>query len=142
MTVRIRIVLKLVNRRFKLVALMLTLAVMGTPLAALANCNPKFAVAGHCGGEHCPMMMHMRQAAGTQVSEMPTGDGSCCRISGLPVSVAKPAVPTQMKAYVLSPTAQTVVAMVPVTFSPADGPPAPVLVPSSSPQAVLCTFLV
>jgi len=131
-----------VNRRFKLVAMLLSLVLFGSPLVAVANCNPKVAMAVHCCG-HCPMMMpgHMGRTATYQVSATPMADGSCCQVSNPPESTAKPTTVPEVKTFVSSSTPQTVAAFMPVVSSPAEGPPATILFPSMS-QAVLCTFLV
>lgn len=132
---------KLMNRLFKLVALLLAVVLFGTPLLALARCSAKLSAAGHCGGEDCPMMMHARQATTTQLSGIPSGNGSCCKVSTLPENAIKPAVTQAKAALQLSATVQTPSAIVPLVLSLAEGAPVPLLEPSSSPQAVLCTFL-
>jgi len=129
------------NRLFKLVALSVGVALFGSPLLALANCNPKSATSGRCGGEDCPLMTKSRQTATTHVSEVPSGDHSCCRIAGLPDSAVKPAAihgKTSVEAFGV----ENVTAVVPVVFFQPKALPMPVLASSRSLQAVLCTFLV
>lgn len=130
------------NRFVKLAAAMLALMLFGTPLVALVNCSPKAAMAGHCGGEHCPMMQ-ARQHSDTQISEVPSGDGSCCQISSLPPSTVKPAVTNEARTCLQPPSSQTVaVAAVAPIVASAQGPPVAILAVGPPPQAVLCTFLV
>ena len=129
------------NRLFKLVALCVGVALLGSPLLALANCNPKFATSGRCGGEDCPMMSRSRQTASAHVSEVPSSDHSCCRIAGLPESAVKPAA-IHGKSSVEPFAVQNVTAVVPVVFFQLKALPVPVLASSRSLQAVLCTFLV
>ena len=129
-----------VNRFGKLAAASLALLLFATPLAALANCGAKAVMAGHCGGEHCPMM-HARQQSNTQISEAPSGDGSCCQMSSLPLGTAKPAV-TKIRISLQPATAQTsAIATAPVAVQ-ALGPLGAVLVFGPPPQALLCTFLI
>jgi hypothetical protein len=131
-----------VNRFVKLAAAMLALMLFGTPLVALVNCSPKAAMAGHCGGEHCPMM-HARQHSDTQISEAPSGDSSCCQMSSLPPSAANPAVTNEARVSLQPPTSQTLsVATAMPILAAAQGPPAESLLAVGPPQAVLCTFLV
>lgn len=130
------------KRSLKLVALLLAVVLFGTPLLALARCNAKLAAAGHCGGEDCPMMMHARQATTTQFSEIPSGDGSCCKVSALPEKAMKLAVTQARVTAQPLPAAETFVSPVPVVLSLAEGVPVPLLQPNFSPQAVLCTFLI
>jgi hypothetical protein len=127
-----------VKHLIKVVAFMLAAVLIGTPLAAFAKCDQGAAMAGCCTGQRCPMMMHMPTA---QVSQMPAQDGSCCQVSPLPTRATKPAVARQEKTSVQLLTPQTVIAVVPPRSSTAEAPPLPD-VPSNSPQAVLCTFLV
>ena len=130
------------NRLFKLAAAMLALVLFATPLAAFANCSPKAAMAGHCGGEDCPMMQ-ARQQSGMQVSEAPSGDGSCCQMSSLPPSRTKPAVANETKASAEPPSSQSLAIVVTApTMAATAGPPMAVLAVGPQPQAVLCTFLV
>jgi hypothetical protein len=128
----------------KLVAALLLLVLFGTALVAVANCSPKLAMAGHCGGEHCPMIvMHARQQANTQVSEIPSGKGSCCKVTNTPVAIFTPAIAPGSQVTVqpddiqtgtipgslLSTSAPAILTDVSATIAP-------------SPQALLCTFLV
>lgn len=128
------------NRSVKLAATVLALVLFAMPLAALAKCQS--GMAGHCGGEDCPMM-HARQHSETQISEAPSGDGSCCQISSLPSSSTKPAVTNEARASVEPPSSQspTIVAAAPIMAS-TTGPPVAPLAVGPPPQAVLCTFLV
>lgn len=130
------------KRSLKLVALLLAVVLFGTPLLALARCNAKLAAAGHCGGEDCPMMMHARQATTTQFSEIPPGNGSCCKVSTPLEKAIKPAVSQAETTAQPSPTAETFVSLVPAVSSLAESVPVPLLQPNFSPQAVLCTFLI
>ena len=131
------------NRFVKLAAAMLALMLFGTPLVALVNCSPKAAMAGHCGGEHCPMMQ-ARQHSDTQISEVPSGDGSCCQVSNLPPTTAKPAVTTESRTSLQLPSSQILAfAAAAPMLAALQGPPVESLVAvGSPPQAVLCTFLV
>jgi hypothetical protein len=130
-----------VNRFVKLAAAMLALMLFGTPLVALVNCSPKAAMAGHCGGEHCPMMQ-ARQHSDTQISEVPSGDGSCCQMSSLPPSTAKPALTNEARVSLQPADSQTfAIAAAPIMASTA-GPRMAILAVGPPPQAVLCTFLV
>lgn len=127
------------NWRFKLVAVLLGLALLGSPMLALVRCTPKVAV-GHCG-EDCPMMMHSRQASTSQVSENASRDGSCCQVSRLPENGMKPAATTPAGSLQAS-VGEVAVALLPVIASLAEELPAQLLKPRSSSQAVLCTFLI
>ncbi len=127
------------NRFGKLAAATLALLLFGTPLVALVNCTHKAALARHCGGEHCPMM-RARQHSGAQVSEAPAGDGSCCQMSSLPPSSAKPAVTNEARVSLQPASSQTLVVAPPAVV--ASAPPVAVLAASPSPQVLLCTFLV
>jgi len=128
-----------VNRFSKLAAASLALLLFATPLTALANCSAKAAMAGHCGGEHCPMM-HAQQS-NTQISEAPSGDGSCCQMSSLPPGMAKPAVTNEIRISLQPATAQTPAMATAPVVAQAPGPPAVVLA-VGRPQALLCTFLI
>ena len=130
-----------VNRFGKLAAASLALLLFAIPLTALANCSAKAAMAGHCGGEHGPMMQ-ARQQSNTQISEAPSGDGSCCQMSSLPPGRAKPAVTNEIRISLQSATAQIpTIALAPVAAQ-ALGPPRAVLAVGPPPQALLCTFLI
>lgn len=129
------------NRAIKLVAAMLALVLFGTPLVALVNCSSGTAVAGHCGGEDCPMMQG-RQTSGVQISEVPSGDGSCCQLSSLPPSQASPAVTNEGRVSVQPGGSQTLLIAALPTVASIQGPPATVVAVGAPPQAVLCTFLV
>ena len=128
----------------KFAAALLVLVLFGTPLVAVANCSRKLAMAAHCGGERCPMMMmHARQQANTQVSEVPSGQGSCCKVTTIPPTTLTPAITPGNQSTVQADDRQT--ATVPGSRLAA---PAPAMrndvlaAAASSPQAVLCTFLV
>lgn len=128
------------NWRFKFVAALLSLALFGSPLLAVVRCTPKMARASHCGDD-CPMMMHSRQAASSEVSENASRDASCCQVSSLPQNEMRPAATTPAS-FLRAPAAEVVVALMPAIASFAEALPAQVLKPSSSSQAVLCTFLI
>lgn len=128
------------NWRFKLVAVLLGLALSGSPILALVRCTPKVAAASHCGDD-CLMMMHSRQASTSQVSENASRDGSCCQVSRLPENGMKPAATTPAGSLQAS-VREVVVALLPVVASFAEELPAQLLKPRSSSQAVLCTFLI
>ena len=130
-----------VNRFGKLAATSLALLLFATPLAAFANCGAKATMAGHCGGEHCPMM-HARQQSNTQISEAPSGDGSCCQMSSLPPGMAKPAVTNEIRISLQPATAQTPAMATAPAVAQAPGPPAAALAVGPRPQALLCTFLI
>lgn len=128
------------NSRSKFVAAVLGLLLFGTPLFALANCGSKTAMA-HCGGDDCPMM-HLQQQPGTQVSGVPSGDGSCCRISTAPLSATQVALPNGVKVSLQQPTVH-VVAMSPDRLvAPNEGPPGVSQVASPPLRTLLCSFLV
>jgi hypothetical protein len=129
-----------VNRLVKLAAALLALMLFGTPLVALVNCSPKAVVAGHCGGEHCPMM-HARQPSNPQFSEAPSGDSSCCQASSLPPGSAKAAATNAVRVSLQPASSQTfAVAPAPVAAS-AQGRLVAVLAVGPAPQALFCTFL-
>ena len=129
------------RRSFKLVALILSVALFAAPLLTLANCNPKLTKSGHCRGEDCPMMTQSRQTPTTQISQAPSRDSSCCRIASLPANKVKPAaIPEKLSVEPLM--AQMVGEAVASAFAPEESPSAPVMMSSSSLQAVLCMFLV
>jgi len=133
--------MRTVNRLVKLAAASLALLLFATPLAAFANCGAKAAVAGHCGGEHC-LMIHARQQSNTLISEVPSGDSSCCQMSGLPPGTAKPAVTNNTRLSLQPATAQIpTIALAPVVAQ-ASGQPVAVLAVGPPPQALLCTFLI
>lgn len=127
------------NWRFKLVAVLLGLALFGSPMLALVRCTPKVA-ASHCGDD-CPMMMHSRQESTSQVSENASRDGSCCQVSRLPENGMKPAATTPA-GFLQASVGEVVVALLPVVASIAKELPAQLLKPRSSSQAALCTFLI
>lgn len=130
-----------VNRLIKLGAAVLVLMLFSTPLVALVNCSPKAAMAGHCGGEDCPMM-HARQQSNTQISEAPSGDGSCCQMSSLPPSPTRPAATSEARVLVQPSSSQAVtVSAAPVGVS-AQVSPVLLLAAGPPPQALLCVFLV
>ena len=124
----------------KVVASMLALILLGMPVAALSSCRPSTAMAGQCGGEHCPMM-HARQNSSALVSEAPSGDNSCCRVSSLPQAPVKEAVARGRTSAQPLIAQTTIMAVTPVSML-AETPPKsdPVVNPSS--QALLCTFLI
>jgi hypothetical protein len=130
-----------VNRLVKLAAASLALLLFATPLAAFANCSAKAAMAVQCGGEHCPMM-HARQQSDTQISEIPSGDGSCCQMSSLPPGTAKPAVTNETRISLQPATAQIPTSALAPVAAQAPGPPGAVLAVGPPPQALLCTFLI
>lgn len=118
------------------------LVLFGTPLAALANCSSRFAMTGHCGGEHCPMM-HAKQQAATQTSDASSSAGSCCKVSSLPPGVTRAAVSPEGRV-IAQPVGGQIAGVVPLATAPDAAPrlagsPFPV---SPPPQALLCTFLV
>jgi|SRR5579883_20034 len=121
---------------------MLALMLFATPLTAFANCSPKAAMAGHCGGEDCPMMRAL-QHSGMQISELPSGDGSCCQMSGPPSDGTKPAVTNEARASVQTPSSQSLlIAPAAPIMRSTPAPSAAVPAVGSPPQAVLCTFLI
>lgn len=132
-----------VDRLFKLAAATLALVLFGTPVVALVDCSPNAAMVRHCGGDDCPMM-RARQQSGTQVSQAPSGDGSCCQISNLPPSNQQPAMTTVSRTLLSMPGSQGIVlsAAVPI-LAAGQGPPVQsLLAVGPTPQAVLCTFLI
>jgi hypothetical protein len=131
----------LVNFIIKVVASMLALSLLGMPVAALASCRPSTAMAGHCGGERCPMT-RARQNSRAQVSEAPSVDDSCCQVSSLPQTPVKEAINREGKTSAAPISSQTtVIAVMPLSMSaethPASGPAV-----SLSSQALFCTFLI
>ncbi len=144
MTCRNRITLKLVNWRFKLVAMLLSLVLFGSPLVATANCSLKVAMAATHYGCHCPMMMmqmHIGQTPTHQVSATPRANSCCCPVPRVPVQAIKPAINAAEKAPAQALSAQTVIAVWPVVSSLAEALPL-VERPSCLSPAVLCTFLI
>ena len=129
------------SRFGKLAAASLALILFATPLAAFANCGAKAAMAGHCGGERCPMM-HARQQSNIQISEVPSDDGPCCQMSTLPPGAAKPAVTNEVRILLQPATAAASATALAPVVGQAPGPPAAVPAVGPSPQAVLCTFLI
>ena len=127
----------------KFVAALLAIVLFGPSFLAVANCSAKLAMAGHCGGEHCPMMLHARQQANTQVSEAPSGKGSCCKVTTIPVATHEPAT-TPISQVTIEPNGiQAATVPAPVTSAPASAVRNDVLLAAApSPQALLCTFLV
>jgi len=128
-----------VNPVTKVVASVLALVLSGMPVAALASCRSGTAMAGHCGGEHCPMMP-AQQNASTQGSGAPSGGGSCCQVSSTPETSAKLAINREGKTSA-PPLNSTVIAAAPVAMS-VETPPAPAPAVKPFSRALLCTFLI
>lgn len=128
----------------KFVAAWLTLMLLSTPLVGLANCSPKLGMPGHCGGDHCPMMMmHARQQANTQVSEVPAGKGSCCKVTAIPLATLTPAITPGSQVTVQPNDIQAATVSGPLLLAPAPAMGNDVWAAAvPSPQALLCTFLV
>lgn len=128
----------------KFAAALLVLVLFGTPLVAVANCSPKLAMAAHCGGERCPMvMMHARQQSNTQVSEVPSGQGSCCKVTTIPPATLTPAITPGSQITVQPGDSQTATVLGSRLAALAPAMRNDVLAAAaSSPQVVLCTFLV
>jgi hypothetical protein len=129
------------NRVFKLAALILAVAVLAAPAAALSRCWISSDAAQHGCLAGCPMMTQMPQP--TIVVKAAANGTSCCNLSaGLPVP------PVQMQGPNVTPVAANplhtafspVVAVAPVRSGLQDAVPlkSALLVP----QAVLCTFLI
>ena len=133
------------TRLGKFVAAMIALVLFGTPLLALANCSPKLATAGHCGGENCPMIIEARQPGSMQMSGTTSRDGSCCQVKDLPSPPRTPATAPGSGTIIHAPAGQLACAA--PALPPCDNsasaiaPPAGQESPPSS-QALLCTFIV
>ncbi len=131
---------RFMNWRFKFVAVLLGLALFGSPMLALVRCTAKETTARHCGDD-CPMMMHSRQASTSRVSENTSRDGSCCQVSSLPENRMKPAA-TIPASFLRAAVGEVVAALLPTVASPAEALSEQVLKPRSFSQALLCTFLI
>lgn len=128
---------------FKSVALLLAIALLAAPAAALATCWAGSGEAPHDCAPDCSMMamMNTHPPAGTVRAD--ASGTSCCDISS-----GKPNPPTQLqvptdssRTAVTPPQSLGVLAVVPVSAS-ADSPGSPPSLPAVSAQAVLCTFLI
>ena len=136
-----RISVKLVNSITKVVASVLTLILLGTPVAALASCRPAIAMAGHCSGERCPMM-HAQQNSGAQISPAPSAAGSCCQVSRLPQAPLKEAIKQEGKTSAAPIRLQTTATAVMPVLTLAETFPVSELALSHPSQALFCTFLI
>lgn len=128
------------NHFFKLVASMLVLVALASPAAAVTTCwisAPANDVGMECPPE-CPMM-----AEGVEPHSMAPQDGSCCQISSRqPAPVAVTQLPVSASQVSIGPAD----APIPVVSEPSDAneqvASAALSAPETSPQALLCTFLI
>lgn len=88
-------------------------------------------------------MMQARQKAGLQLSETPSGDGSCCQMSNQPAGTMTPGTAPEGRAAAqvaeLQPVPMAAMAFAVEMSSRFRDSALPI---SASPQALLCTFLV
>ncbi|MGI9103505.1 MAG: hypothetical protein ACR2IF_13795 [Terriglobales bacterium] len=127
------------SRRFKFVALVLSLAVLAAPAAALAGCwSGSGGRAAHaCCGDG---MDSQNPAAAMQAADSSL---SCCDVSsGKPAPTAQLILPAS-GAHAAVTVPNSAVSPVPMLVAANEPPPGstPPL-PGDSPQAVLCTFLI
>jgi hypothetical protein len=120
----------------KFAVVVLVLAVLAMPAAALVSCwAPPMMSAG------CPLCPAMTHNPGTAVQEAPAG-ASCCDISsGKPAPASVLQAPTTTS--LLAPAPSAVVAVSVAAPARVDHPTDQGSAsPPASPQAVLCTFLI
>lgn len=128
------------NRVFKFAALILAIAVLAAPAAALSTCWTSAEPAQHGCPAGCPMMTPIPQPT-TAVQAAASG-ASCCNLSsGLPVPPVQMQGPnvTPVAANPLHTAVAPVVADAPIRVGLQDGIPLKSAFPH---QAVLCTFLI
>lgn len=128
---------------FKFVALVLAVALLAAPAAALSTCWTSSDEARHGCVPDCAMMATMNAHHAAYTVQAVTSGPSCCDISS-----SKPNPSTQLQVPTDSSRTAVTPPQSPGTFaavivparcdSPASTPP----LPSGSPQAVLCTFLI
>jgi hypothetical protein len=129
------------NRIFQFVALVLAIALLAAPAAALSTCWTNSDEALHGCESDCPMMatMNTHHAAGT-VQGVASGT-SCCDISsGKPNPSTQLQVPSDSSRTAVTPPQSLFAAVIVPARS--DSPPSILPLPAASPQAVLCTFLI
>ena len=131
------------NLIVKSVALALAITLLAAPAAALSECWTSSDEVQHGCPPGCPMMamMNAHQTPDT-VQAVPSGT-TCCEVSsGKPTPITQLQVPTSGSRAAVTPAVSSdafTAAPVPASTHPPGPTPA---LPPSSPQAVLCTFLI
>lgn len=131
------------NRTFQFVALVLAIALLAAPAAALSTCWTNSDESQHGCEYDCPMMamMNTHHAAGT-IQAVASGT-SCCDISsGKPNPSTQLQVPSDSSRTAVTPPQSLGTFAAVIVPERSDSPPSILPLPAASPQAVLCTFLV
>jgi len=130
------------NRNVKSVALVLAVALLAAPAAALSTCWTSSDEAQHGCASDCPMMVMMNAHQPPDTVEAATSGTSCCDISsGKPNPATQLQVPTDSSRTAATPLQSGTFAAV-IVPARANSPSSTRPLPSSLPQAVLCTFLI
>ncbi|MGB9106177.1 MAG: hypothetical protein WCC59_15580 [Terriglobales bacterium] len=127
---------------FKSVALLLAIALLAAPAAALSTCWTSSDEAQHGCDPACPMMATMNTHHAADTLQAVASGATCCDISsGKPNPGTQLQAPSDSSRTAATPQSSGAFAAVLVSArsdSPRSMPP----LPAVSPQAVLCTFLI
>jgi hypothetical protein len=131
------------DRVFKFVALVLSIALFASPASALSICWSGSGEAQHGCAPDCPMMEQMNSRHAADTMQAIASAPSCCDISsGKPAPTTQLLVPTSSARTPATPpdsSAAFAAVLFPANRAQLDASP---VVPTASAQAVLCTYLI
>lgn len=127
----------------KSVAMLLAIALLAAPAAALSSCWTSSGEAQHgCCDPDSPMMAMMNHHHAADTIQAVTGASCCDLSSGKAMPATQFQVPTRnLRTAVTPPQSAGVFAAV-LGSAGSDSPPSTPSLPPASPQAVLCTFVI
>ena len=130
------------NRAFKFVALTLLIALLAAPASALSRCwSGPDGDAQHGCDPDCPMMAQMNHAGDTM--QAVASGTSCCDISsGKPAPTTQLLVPTSSARTAITPPQSLAPFAAVLVLANSISPGSITALPTASPQAALCTFLI
>ena len=124
-------------------ALALAMALLAAPAAALSGCwtSPDEARHGGCSAG-CPMMAMVRTQPPSDTVQAVTSGNCCVLSSGKPAPTTQLLVPIDSTRTLVTPSQASLLVAAPLVAPRADSPGLSPPASPSSPQAVLCTFLI
>jgi hypothetical protein len=128
---------------FKSVAVVLAMAVLAAPAAALSSCWTSSHEAAHGCPAGCPMMAITKTQQPSDAVQVAPGANSCCDISsGKTTPSTQLQVPIDSTRTIVMPPQASLPIARPLVSARAELPGSSPPVFPASPQAVLCTFLI
>ena len=131
------------NGTVQFVALVLAIALLAAPAAALSTCWKSSDQALHGCESDCPMMATMNTHHAARTAQAVTSSTSCCEFSsGKPNPSTQLQVPSDSSRTAVTPPQSSGTFAAVIVPARSDSPPSILPLPAASPQAVLCTFLI